>query len=255
MRLPKNRNKNIVVQELENETLIYDFATDKAYCLNETLTVVYNHCDGVTSVDELKRRYKFTDDLIFLALDELQNNKLIEGEKSTHFAGMNRREVIRKVGLGTMLSLPVITGLVAPRAASAASCAANTQNDINNCGSCGNVCNLPNASATCVGGTCQIAACFPGFANCNGSPVDGCETNTTNSATNCGGCGAACQVNNNTPVCINSGCSVGTCNTGFANCSGTAATGCETNITTNTNCGGCGNVCAAGTTCQNGACR
>lgn len=254
--LPKAHNENIVVQELENEVLIYDFQTDKAFCLNETLSIIFQHCDGKTSIGELKRRYKYTDDLIFLALDELHASNLIEGKKSAHFAGLSRREVIRKVGLGTMLALPVITGLVAPRAASAASCAANTQNDINNCGSCGNVCNLPNAAANCVVGTCQVAACFPNFANCNGNPGDGCETNTSTSNTNCGGCGNACPVNNNVPACVNGNCTVGTCNAGFANCNNSPFDGCETNTnTSNTNCGGCGNVCTAGTTCQNGTCQ
>ena len=120
-KLPVARSESVAVQELKNETLIYDFEIDKAYCLNETSTVVYRHCNGETSFEDLKRQYKYTDDLIYLALDELQKNNLVESEKITHFAGMSRREAIRRVGLGTLVALPLVTGLMAPQAINAAS--------------------------------------------------------------------------------------------------------------------------------------
>jgi len=45
------------------------------------------------------------------------------------------------------------------------------------------------------------------------------------------------------------------CNAGYANCDGNAANGCETSTTAdNNNCGGCGNVCAAGNHCSAGSC-
>jgi len=47
--------------------------------------------------------------------------------------------------------------------------------DPTNCGMCGNVCNLPNAFEGCVGGTCTIAACQPGYHDNDGMPGDGCE--------------------------------------------------------------------------------
>lgn len=121
MLLPTRRTVDILEQEAGKELLVYDLRLNKAYYLNETLRTVYNFCDGRTTFDELKRRYKYTDDLIYLALDELQKTDLIESEKITHFAGMNRREVIKKVGLSTMLALPIISALVAPKAINAAS--------------------------------------------------------------------------------------------------------------------------------------
>lgn len=53
MQFPKARNKNIVVQLLNKETLIYDLIDNKAFCLNETSSIVFNACDGKTSFDEL----------------------------------------------------------------------------------------------------------------------------------------------------------------------------------------------------------
>jgi hypothetical protein len=82
-------------------------------------------------------------------------------------------------------------------------------------------CSLPNATATCAGGACAVAACNAGFGDCDLSPADGCEAGlavwqstspaslwagTTNpdrdlvsgfqrvaAITNCGGCGVTCD--------------------------------------------------------------
>lgn len=121
--LPMSRQSNLVVQELEKELLIYDLSLNKAFVLNETSAKVYQACDGKTSLDELKRKHQFTDEIIFLALDELQKTNLI-AENSDYvspFAGMKRREVIRKVGLASLIALPLISSVVAPSALMAAS--------------------------------------------------------------------------------------------------------------------------------------
>lgn len=51
----------------------------------------------------------------------------------------------------------------------------NFQTDPLNCGTCGNVCSANNAIGGCAAGQCVIAACSPGHANLNGTPLDGCE--------------------------------------------------------------------------------
>lgn len=121
MILPLARSKDVVIQNLESEILIYDLITNKAFCLNETSAIVYHACDGQTTFDDLRFKHKFTDEIIFFALKELQNNSLIESDDSNYFAGLSRREVIKKIGLATMVALPVISSVVAPTAAWAAS--------------------------------------------------------------------------------------------------------------------------------------
>jgi hypothetical protein len=65
--------------------------------------------------------------------------------------------------------------------------------DPNNCGSCGHACSGLNVAAeTCTAGSCGIAACAAGYADCNLVPSDGCEINITNDTHNCGGCGIQC---------------------------------------------------------------
>lgn len=157
MNLPKAKYDNIVVQNLNNEVLIYNLTTDQAFCLNETSAKVFNCCDGNTTFDELKRKHKFTDDLIRFALDELQQNDLLENYQSNYFAGLSRREVIKRVGLASMIALPVIAGMVAPQAANAASGACDTNMTCTSSATC------PAPCTTCDGiGFCENTAesCF-----------------------------------------------------------------------------------------------
>ena len=121
--LPLARNEGIVVQDMDEEILAYDMVTHKAYCLNQTASLVYRECGAKSSFEGLKRKHNFTDEIIFLAIDELKRAKLVEenGSYVSPFAGMSRREVMTRVGFASMIALPVISSLVAPMAVHAQS--------------------------------------------------------------------------------------------------------------------------------------
>lgn len=126
---PLSRQSNIVAQELENEILIYDLNNNKAFCLNETSSLVYQFCDGKTSVAEISRlmsvrlRTSISEDFVRLALKSFRKNDLLDNgdELTDHFAGLTRREIVKKVGLTSMVALPFVASLVAPTSANAAS--------------------------------------------------------------------------------------------------------------------------------------
>lgn len=121
---PKSRQSNLVIQELKNEILIYDLDTNKAYCLNETSAAVWQMCDGENSVLVIskllsrKLNNSVSEDCVWLALDQLKQENLLEEKENLkiNFGGLNRRQMIRKVGLTTVVMLPVISSLVAPTA-------------------------------------------------------------------------------------------------------------------------------------------
>ncbi len=138
-------------------------------------------------------------------------------------------------------------------------CEANLKTSLDDCGTCGTVCNFPDAQESCNNGVCVMGACFPGFANCNGNPADGCETNTQTSMGNCGGCGKVCDYAHASEQCLAGTCVLGACDPGFANCDGNTANGCETDTSSNTaNCGSCGHTCSfpnASASCSSGTCQ
>ncbi len=72
---------------------------------------------------------------------------------------------------------------------------ADLTSDRANCGACGVACNanIPNAFGSCNYGACTYG-CNLGWADCNDSGGDGCETNTKNDPNNCGGCGITCDL-------------------------------------------------------------
>ena len=123
------------------------------------------------------------------------------------------------------------------------------------CGRCGNECALPNvAEHGCAMGACTIAACSPGFADCDMNPTNGCEVNTDTSGANCGSCGRSCGMG----MCSRGVCT-SVCGGGRGDCDGNVANGCEADLNTDvSNCGGCRAPCVAGPQatprCSSGVC-
>jgi hypothetical protein len=104
---------------------------------------------------------------------------------------------------------------------------------------------------------CYKVACAPHFADCNGVAADGCEADLHSPAT-CGGCGSPCALPHAKPSCATGVCAVGSCDLGWSDCDGNPANGCETSLTTATDCGACGVPCAlphAATSCAAGSCK
>ncbi len=135
-------------------------------------------------------------------------------------------------------------------------CEVNTQTSATNCGRCGAACALPNAAPACAAGACATTSCNAGFGDCDAMAANGCETDTRVTAAHCGGCRMACAARANAAATCAAGACAYACNTGFADCDGMTANGCETDVTSSaSNCGACGRTCAAGVTCVAGACN
>jgi hypothetical protein len=183
---------------------------------------------------------------------------------------------------------------LSPQVLCSSSCA-NIQSDPANCGSCGHACG---AGLVCSSGKCTVtcadnqikcsgssdvpdggskdAAAHEAGAKADGAVFDASAeagqggldagTNPTvdycanpdNDRLNCGGCDIVCPYGpHSTPVCGAGKCSI-TCDTGYSDCDGNPANGCEVNTAGDpTQCGACGNVCNvanAQASCTNGMC-
>jgi len=124
------------------------------------------------------------------------------------------------------------------------------------CGACGNDCSaLPHvASASCTGTLCGYLKCQPGYADCDGNPLNGCERQT-NTLSDCGGCNVPCALAHATSDCSSGSCAIKTCDSGYDNCNGSAGDGCEASLNDPHTCSSCSNACPTGNICQNGTCR
>ncbi len=158
--IPKARKNGLVVQDLNGETLIYDLDTHRAVCLNQTSALVWQSCDGVKTVSDIsavlssKLNNPANEDLIRLALDQLKKENLIENSKEleTKFEGMTRREAVRKVGMASLIALPVIAAMTAPTMAQTGTvCGRSCQNNNGCAAPCPN-CGTPGQATnkTCV---------------------------------------------------------------------------------------------------------
>lgn len=130
---PVSRQSGILVQDLENELLIYDLRINRAYCLNQTSAMVFQLSDGDKTVSEISELMSkrlgilVGEDFIYLALRDLKKESLLENseELADYLSGLSRREIVKRIGLSSMVALPIIASVIAPSAAAAQSASLN----------------------------------------------------------------------------------------------------------------------------------
>ena len=147
---PMARHNGLVVQEMPDEVLVYDMDTNKAHCLNQSAAFVWKSCDGNNTVGDIVRQFeangngKVTEDFVWLAIDQLNENGLMDSKIAPRFEGQSRRQVLKTIGLASMVALPVIASLVPPQKA------------------------LGSVSCTCTGGApCPATGCAATVCNPN----------------------------------------------------------------------------------------
>ncbi len=168
---PQARKDRLVVQELPEETLVYDLERDRAHCLNRAAALVWRHCDGRTTTRNLARLLQNevglpNDEMVVhLALERLAKAHLLEGQ-TPHLpaaAHHTRREVLRRLGVaaGLAVLLPAVQSIVAPDVAQAASMITSAQCQNNPTGMAGKCCSNNNRLCTnffgfgiCIGAAC-----------------------------------------------------------------------------------------------------
>jgi len=151
-RLPRSRTDNLVIRELDDETLVYDTERDEAHCLNQTAALVWEQCDGKTTAAQAARSLQskldasVDADLVWLAVKQLQRFHLVESNGKS--PSVSRRNLVLKYAPAA-LALPVIMSISAPAPAGVSSCSHAQQ-------PCGTLPCCPGENLICLSGTCQI---------------------------------------------------------------------------------------------------
>jgi hypothetical protein len=156
--IPSARNNGLVVQRLEGEVLVYDTERHTAHCLNHNAALIWEHCDGKRTASQLsellqsangnpKTTSKEKEELVWVALDQLDKSHLLDGPviRPEITNGMTRRQLMKAAGIAALIAVPVVSTIVAPKAAEAATCLASGQG-----------CTI---SSQCCSGLCSAGAC------------------------------------------------------------------------------------------------
>jgi hypothetical protein len=129
---PLARTSGVVVQDLDDEMLVYDRERDTACRLNRTAALVWKSSDGTRTVDDLVAVLAeelgplADEDMVMIALDNLSRNGLIQSgyeAREPTAERISRRRFIRRVGVvgAAAVSLPIVHSLAVPSAAAAQS--------------------------------------------------------------------------------------------------------------------------------------
>jgi hypothetical protein len=130
-RLPRALRDNLVIRQLDDETLVYDTERDEAHCLNHSAALVWELCDGKTTpaqaarILQSKLNSKVDSDFVWLAVKQLQKFYLVE--RNAKSPSVSRRDLVLKYAPAALALLPVVYSISAPEPASAASCATSGQ--------------------------------------------------------------------------------------------------------------------------------
>ena len=121
--LPLARTDQLLVMDIDGETLVYDLSRHRAHSLNAVAARVWRLCDGQTSVGQMAAAIAdatgsaVDEDVVWYALRRLNGARLIEGLHAVAPArAVTRRDLLQRVtaaGLGVLV-LPAIATIVAP---------------------------------------------------------------------------------------------------------------------------------------------
>jgi len=159
---PSARSKDLIIEELADEVLVYDLSTDKAHCLNRMSALIWKNCDGTTSESELavilqrELGTPTSTQVVKLGLEELAGHGLLQEDVvASPGERLSRRRLIQNLGLSAAMALPLIMSISAPAAAGAGSttnpCVANPRGFGCPCIS----------DADCDSGNCNVGVCGP----------------------------------------------------------------------------------------------
>jgi hypothetical protein len=157
-RFPRARDEGIVTEELGDELVVYDQATQTAHALSTDAASVWRRCDGQSSVKDIAHRVGLEQARVAQALDELSGAELIEEPD-----GISRRALYKhaaKLGAAAVSAPLIYSVAIRPASAQASSLCAFPS---------GNPCAVFWTNSTCSGPKESSNECGCLSGNCNGA--------------------------------------------------------------------------------------
>jgi hypothetical protein len=163
---PVRRAKGLIVQHIDDETIILDKDRNKAHCLNRVAALVWQHCDGETSLTELAEAVEaaygtcFKEGDVAEAVAKLHKIHLLEPETkpSADLVRRERRRMTRKLAMAGLAA--IVTSIVVPTPAMAGSL------PVGACCTDKSQCASGNCVGTGTGQACSPLCLIPGSKCC-----------------------------------------------------------------------------------------
>jgi hypothetical protein len=235
------RSEGLLVEHLNDETVVFDTETRQAHCLAPLAAVVFAHADGRTSTEGLagiaSERLGETiepwqvDD----AVEELQQSGLLAISAPRSQDGTTRRQMLKKSAVtgGVVFAAPLITSVVPPASAAGGSA------------TCGAVPGEPGPTVLCCPCTTNSTAnkdecCQPPFTNkCNCTSAQGDSSKFCHPVGQASGHDATCSISaGGAPPCSQ-------CCANQTPTSGSALTACGALLSSTTHAGDAANCTGA----------
>lgn len=190
--VPGARRDGLLIEDLGDESVVYDTKRKEAHCLSPVAAAVFARCDGASSLamiaDQVTASRGEPLDVTEVAgaVAQLEERELLASGSLEQDGRRTRREVLGKTAAvgAVAASAPLITSIVAPTAALAAS-GCNIGATCTTDSECG-------ATHPSCGGTCGCGPCT----GTGGGKV--CSIHRVAGGT---GCSAPCSFGNQSPPC------------------------------------------------------
>jgi hypothetical protein len=126
---PEARRERLLIEELGDELIVYDLQRHRVHQLNRTAALVWQSCDGKTSVAELKEILQeelspaIDETIVWETLHRLGKARLLQDPvpRPAGKGSMTRRQALNRLGRTAALALlmPAIVSITSPTPARA----------------------------------------------------------------------------------------------------------------------------------------
>jgi hypothetical protein len=124
--IPNRLTQDLAIQQVGDETLVYDERRHMAFCLNRVAAAVWQECNGELDASQIADRltvklaHPISREVVDFALAQLSRDGLLQIPAApAPVAALSRRSLMARAGAGAVMMLPVVAAIMAPRAAQA----------------------------------------------------------------------------------------------------------------------------------------